>query len=222
MTLAVTDVVITAIVCLLAGGAVMWGVLRKAGRGGRTEAVISIEQMRSVGELVVFRILAKEIVTHTEHWAGEFGRQFLGWLWSERKLAMVFEFDIDFRYDLRGSDFVIEQTAMGGYRLQMPSCRYEVGIKKSSVYDFQSGRLRLLPDIIGLFGGSASKEDLNKLMTEAQRNIEQTAEQLITSKRGDIEQSARQTMEALAKGFGAPSVNIDFSESQFIKEQAAA
>ncbi|MCG3181563.1 MAG: hypothetical protein BIFFINMI_03961 [Phycisphaerae bacterium] len=223
MMLADMSAMTVGIACLAAGMVLAWGLTRitRRGRGGRTQVFIAIEQMRSVGELVVFRILAKEIVTHSDHWAGDFGQRFLSWLWSDRKLAMVFEFDIDFRYDLRSSAFQIIDLGQGRYQLKMPPCRYEVGIKRSSVYDFQAGKLRLLPDLLNLFG-QAGKDDINELMEEAQKNIAQTARELVESKRGDIEQSARQTMEALAKGFGVASVAIDFSESQFVQGTAAA
>ena len=67
----------------------------------RTPIQVSIEQMRSVGELVAFKVVTKEVVTRTDHWFGEVGRKYFEWLVSSKKIVMIFEFEIDFRYDLR-------------------------------------------------------------------------------------------------------------------------
>lgn len=223
MMLAQMSELIVALVCLLAGGVLAWALFRRGkGSGRELHTVVSIEQMRSVGELTVLRILAKEIATQSEHWAGEFGKKFLSWLWSDRKLAMVFEFEINFKYDLRDSDFDIVQMGESSYRLKMPTCHYEISIRNSSVYDVQAGRLRLLPEMLNVFGGQVERDDLNRLMVEAQKNIDQVATQLIEAKRADIEQSARQTLEALAKGFGAKHITLDFSESRFEQQPEAA
>jgi Fe-S cluster assembly iron-binding protein IscA len=78
-----------------------------------TDSHISLEGMRAVGELSVFKAITKEIVTETDYSFGEFGRKYLRWAFSQKKLAMIFEFQIDFRYDLRSSQFVIQNDARG-------------------------------------------------------------------------------------------------------------
>ena len=45
------------------------------------------------------------------------------------------------------------------------------------------------------------------------------ANQLIEQLSSEIEKSARQTMEMLAKSFGAESVVLDFSESQLLEKE---
>ena len=95
----------------------------------------TIEDMRSVGELVVFKIVTKEIVTTAEHWFGEFGKKYFTWLASTKKMAMIFEFEISFRYNLHSSEFVIKSESEGHYRLIMPKCLYETSIRNISFYD---------------------------------------------------------------------------------------
>ena len=52
----------------------LWWSLRKRGGGGAKPHIYSsIEDIRSVGELVVFKIITKEIVTTAEHWFGQWG-----------------------------------------------------------------------------------------------------------------------------------------------------
>lgn len=45
----------------------------------------SVEQLRSVGELVVFKMVTKEIVTASQHWFGEIGEKYFQWLVSTKK-----------------------------------------------------------------------------------------------------------------------------------------
>jgi hypothetical protein len=56
----------------------VWFIFRaRKGKKVSTVAVYSsIEELRSVGELVVFKIVTKEIVTAAEHWFGEMGRKY--------------------------------------------------------------------------------------------------------------------------------------------------
>ena len=79
-------------------------------RANETHLHSSLEGMRAVGELSVFKAITKEIVTETDYSFGDFGRKYLRWAFSQKKLAMIFEFQIDFRYDLRSPEFAIESS----------------------------------------------------------------------------------------------------------------
>ena len=46
-----------------------------------------VENMKSVGELVVFKAFTKEIVTSADHWFGGFGKKYLQWLVTNKKMA---------------------------------------------------------------------------------------------------------------------------------------
>ena len=95
-----------------------WIFFRPRGSGRYVKIYSSIEQLRSVGELVAFKMVTKEIVTASQHWFGEAGKRYFQWLVSTKKMAMIFEFDIDFRYDLRSPDFKIEQKNENQYQTQ--------------------------------------------------------------------------------------------------------
>ena len=81
--------------------------LKYSSPGREIKIHASLEELRSVGELVVFKVITKEIVTTSMHWLGEKGKKYFQWLISTKKMAMIFEFDIDFRYDLRSPDFIL-------------------------------------------------------------------------------------------------------------------
>ena len=70
-----------------------------------------ISQLKSIGELSVFQVYSKEIVTKTDHAFGNFGKEYLRWLVSEKKLSMIFEFEINFIYDLTSPKLEIMQIA---------------------------------------------------------------------------------------------------------------
>ena len=200
---------------------VIWFSLRKSAStkpGPRVHS--SIEDLRSVGELVVFKIITKEIVTTAEHWLGEWGKKYFQWLASTKKMAMIFEFEIDFRYNLRSGDFVVETTGQDTYKLKMPKCFYEIHIRDISFYDEQSAKLLpwLVPDLLNrAFGSGFSEEDKNHLKEEAKLQASRIAEQFVRNMQSEVQSSARQTMEALAKAFGAEKVTVDFSDSQLVQ-----
>ena len=45
----------------------------------------SIEDMRSIGELAVYKVFTKEIVTETDHSWGQFGERYLSWVLTQKK-----------------------------------------------------------------------------------------------------------------------------------------
>jgi len=183
-----------------------------------------LENMRSVGELVVFKAFTKEIVTTADHWLGNLGKKYLTWLMSEMKMAMIFQFEINFWYDLRSEDFNVIDSGQGKYLIIMPQCLYNIAIKDISFYDEQSGRLLewLLPPLVGkTFSKGFSQEEKNKLKDEAIIQASSMADELIKRLSSEIQKSARQTMEMLAMSFGAKDVLLDFSKSRLLEKNVA-
>lgn len=198
-------------------------VFRRARRGAGPQIHASIESMRSVGELVVFKIIAKEIATHSEHLFQEFGKKWMTWLISEKKMAMIFEFEIDFRYDLRSSDFEIEADERGRCHLKMPPCFYNVQLRNISFYDEQESRLlpELLPSLVTrIFGGGFTEDDRNRLFEESRRAAEGLAADYVTRMKPEVEQSARETLENMARGLGMTEVTVDFQDLKPVGRRA--
>lgn len=186
-------------------------------RPGGSELTVhsTIESLRAIGELSVYKVLTKEIVTQVDHSWGEFGRRYLEWVYSSRKMAMIFEFEIDFRYDLKRSDFEIIGAGPGSYILKMPPCQYEVKVRNIHFYDEQRSKLLpfLLPDLLNsFFGGGFTEEDRNKLFSAARAHAEDQASALIKSLSSDVETSARQTLQAIGRAFAAKHVAVEFTK----------
>ncbi|MGD9781206.1 MAG: DUF4230 domain-containing protein [Kiritimatiellia bacterium] len=196
---------------------------RKGGsKGMSVRATAAIEELKAIGVLSVFKAVTKEIVTARDHLLGNLGQRYLEWLITSKKMAMIFEFDIDFQYDLRDPAFAVQEDGPGRYRLQMPRCDYVVHVRDVTFYDEQGGKLLpiILPDVVNkIIGGGFNEVDRNKLMEEAKAQAEKLAQNLARRLSSEVQTSARQTMEMLAKSFGAQSVRVVFPDAEPRKTQ---
>ena len=96
---------------------IVWLSFRRRGGGRRGPELNfgnSVDAIRSVGELVVLKVYTTQIVTSRDHMFGDWGERWLNWLFSSKKAAILFEFVLDFRYDLRSPLFRAEPTMNGG------------------------------------------------------------------------------------------------------------
>ncbi len=208
------DFMIGMIVALVVVGA-LW-VARKA-RKNKPAAEVrifsSIEQLKAIGRLSVYKVLTKEIVTETDHTWGEFGTRYLSWVLSGKKMAMIFEFEIDFRYNLQSPQFEIKEKSASAYCISMPPCDYEVHIRDIRFYDEQGSKLLpwLLPDLLnGFINGGFSEEDKNKLVNAAKGHARNQAMELINNIESEVQKSAKSTLESISRAFGVTNVEFQF------------
>ncbi|HYF59104.1 MAG TPA: DUF4230 domain-containing protein [Burkholderiaceae bacterium] len=220
------------------GGGWAWRARRRA---EPRELVVrsSIDELRAIGELSVFKAVSKDLITHSDHTFGEFGRKYLSWAFTKKKLAMVFEFEMDFRYDLRSEAFRIEAlgppTDVGPRpgapsppplaRIDLPPCRVEVSIKDLAFYDEQRSRLLpwLLPDLLqGFFDGRFSEDDKNRLIAAARAHAMAQAHGLAERYRAQVERSAYTTLAMLVRPLGFPAVEVRFAPRQELSTDVAA
>lgn len=206
------------LLCTAIGIAVGWWLNRKQSKSIQTNVYSSIEELRAIGKLNVFKAVTKEIITETDHNFGEFGRKYLKWVFSHKKLAMVFEFEVDFSYDLQHEAFSIAtdntNPNLRKADIVMPPCEYQVGIRNLQFYDEQRAALLpwLLPNLIGeAFGGGFDELDKNRLIDSARERAQIQAEELIASLKPEVEQSAKTTLTALAHSFNIDTLAITFS-----------
>lgn len=203
------------IAVLVVGLVVALVALRRSRRSGRAVTIHStIEHMRSIGHLSVFKVYTKEIVTQMDHSWGDLGAKYLGWVMSGRKMAMIFEFEIDFRYDLRRPEFGIRPRPEGGYTIAMPPCLHEVHIRDIRFYDEQRSRFLpwLLPDLVsGFMGGGFTEADKNRLVAAARDHAETQAAELIGNLESEVQNSAKATLLSISKAFGAEEIAFAFA-----------
>jgi hypothetical protein len=199
---------------------VTWRLSRRRPRAGARDAEVTyqsfITSMRAVGELNVFRIMTKEVMTASDHWFGEFGRKYLQWLLSEQRVTLVIEFDIDFRYDLGDPRFQVERTGDRSFRMVLPPCRHEVRIRDLKYHSEDKPELLpwLVPDLLGrFFTGGFSIEAKNKLIDETRQQTSRMAGDLVARTTAEAQASAQRTLTMLAQGLGAWQVEFEFLPS---------
>ncbi|EHL4788070.1 hypothetical protein A0M37_09700 [Campylobacter jejuni] len=180
-----------------------------------TQSFSDIMQLKSIGELSVFQVFSKEIVTKKDSAFNGIWKNLLGWSLSERQIALIFEFEITFLYDLRDKNFDILPLGDDTYKIIMPECRYKHSIIDMKFYDEKNAKFLpfLLPDSINSTGISFSESDKNKLIKEAKDEVKDLSLNLIQNLESKIHKSAKDTLEAIAKGFGAKRVEFEFKDN---------
>jgi hypothetical protein len=212
------------LVGLLIGAAFVWFMSRK--RKSEKAQIVApsvssqITELRAVGELRVFKGVSKDILTHVDHSFGDFGKKYLSWAFTKKKLAMVFEFEMDFSYDLRSHGVTLrnEQTNSGNVTVvTLPPCKVDVSIKDIRFYDEQRARFLpwLLPDLVqGFFDGRFSEDDKNALISAAKSHALAQANELFIRYKPQVETSAFITLNAMMKPMGAEQMRIQFAQEQ--------
>ena len=172
-----------------------------------------------IGELRVYRAYMKEIVTSVDHVWGEIGKKYFSWMLSEKKLAMVFEFEVDFVYNLFSKDFKVEQN-QSGLSLTMPRCKYDVKIKDFYFYDEQGTRLKILPEFLSsIFDGGVSEDEKNELVKMAIQQVEEIAKKVAKNIQSDVDKTTRATINNLIMGFNEHIDSFKFNEKNISDEQ---
>ncbi len=172
-----------------------------------------ITSMRAVGELSVFRVMTKEVITASDHWLGEFGKKYLKWLLSEKQITLIIEFDVDFRYDLNDPAFRVDHLGGAEYKMTLPPCKHDVLIRDMRIHSEGKTELLpwLMPDLLGrFFTGGFSVEAKNKLIAETRDEASRFAGALVEKATPEAQASATRTLTTLAQGLGAWSVQLEF------------
>ena len=199
--------------------------LARRGRGkSRKPAPPTIENfvtsMRAVGELSVFRIMTKEVITASEHWFGQFGKKYLNWLLSEQRITLVMEFDVDFRYDLTDPACRVMPTGPDSCRIVLPPCRHEVFLRDMRIHSEDKPELLpwLMPDLVGrFFTGGFSVDAKNQLIDETRQESRRFAAELVRKVEAEAQASAVRTLSTLTQGLGYPDVAFEFTPSPEFK-----
>ena len=172
-----------------------------------------------IGELRVYRAYMKEIVTSVDHVWGEIGKKYFSWMLSEKKLAMVFEFEVDFVYNLFSKNFKVEQN-QNGLSVTMPRCKYDVKIKDFYFYDEQGTRLKILPEFLSsIFDGGVSEDEKNELVKMAIQQVEEIAKKVAKNIQSDVDKTTRATINNLIMGFNEHIDSFKFNEKNISDEQ---
>ncbi len=207
---------------LAAALALFWMRKNKSG-ATKVEHFSMIEKFQSIGELTVFRAMTKEIITASDHYFGNFGQKYFRWLISNQKMAIIFQFDIDFKYDLHSSDFTIKESAES-IDITMPTCLYATHIKDIKFYDEQGAKLMpwLLPSLISdVFHEGFDEETKNKLIDDAKNQASNIAQQIAKNMSSQVQNSAKTTLGMIAQNMSSKKINITFKDANPTSEETS-
>ena len=189
---------------------------KKSEKPQKSEVTNSILELKNIGELSVFRIYSKEIVTSTSKaFDDDFLGKILNFPMTEKKIAVIFEFEIDFIYDLLSPEFKISPLGDDKYDILMPPCKYKVYMENIKFYDEQEAKFMpfFLPEFISSkLTGKFSAEEKNLLIKKAQDEAKNLSLKIINDLGGKIHKSATDTLEAIARSFGAKELAFKFQD----------
>lgn len=196
---------------------------KKSQESVRPDISSDIARFRNIGELSVFKINSKEIVTcQDEAMKGMWAKMF-GWAVTKKQISIIFDFEVNFVYDLKSKDFSIKQLEDGSYKVNMPECAYKYSIKDMKIYDEKNAKFMpyLIPDSLNeVLGLKFSTNDKNKLIEDAKKEAKRVSLKFDEELQNKIHRSACDTIEAIARSFGANSVSFIFNDKKIITEQA--
>ena len=209
---------------ILIGGAVgfligyIWNKFQKIEKSDSIKLNVS-SYLVSIGELRVYRAYMKEIVTSVDHVWGDIGKKYFSWMLSEKKLAMVFEFEVDFVYNLLSKDFKVFDD-INGVSIKMPRCKYDVKIKDFYFYDEQGTRLKILPEFLSsIFDGGVSEDEKNELVKMAIKQVEEISKKVANDIQSDVDRTTKETINNLLLGFNKRIDSFNFYENNISQEQ---
>lgn len=202
-----------AVLSLALCGALIWGYLRGRKPAPPTSSFVT-QQIQAVGELVAMKVISQQIVRQSDHLWGNVGQKYFAWVVSQRKMIMIFDLLIEFRYDLRSRAFRIDHHPGGATRIAMPVCKTQVSFNDITVCDEQGGALMpwLLPGLIANIPGGFSPDERNRFKDAARAQALAHAKAQLEVLRPEIEQSATHILTAIAKGFGVPEVTVTYGQ----------
>lgn len=157
----------------------------------------SVDSIRQIGELSVLRASVKEIVTST---IGE-----ATWVKSPGKLAIIVHFDIKYKYDLHRARIAAGSRADGTRYcvIHLPKHEYEIATRDIRFYDEQDGTW------LG-FTLKTPPDEKTRALDAARAQAEVQAREFLGDLEGEIQASARATLEKIATAFGFGDITIEF------------
>ena len=199
--------ILTIIVALLALAVIFYLILRL--NKNKTKNIVThkgvVDRIREMGDLVALTAFYKDIATKkstNKLW------DFLG----GKKMAVISEFDLEYRYDLHKAEI---KESMDKVKITMPICSTKVSTGDIEIYDEQSPNLFGIPIPLTNF----SVDDRNALIAGARESATTTARKKTDELLPKIEKSARDTLTTLLQASGVENIEIEFTRSSQIEKE---
>ncbi|MBU0528576.1 DUF4230 domain-containing protein, partial [bacterium] len=174
--------------------------LLKMFNNGKGKTIVThkgvVDRIREMGDLVALTAFYKDIATKkstNKLW------DFLG----GKKMAVISEFDLEYRYDLHKADI---KESNNKVKIIMPICTTKVSTGDIEIYDEHSPNLFGIPIPLTNF----SVDDRNSLIAGARESATITARKKTDELLPKIEKSARDTLTTLLQASGVENIEIEF------------
>jgi len=164
-----------------------------------------VDRIREIGELVALTAFYKDIAT----------KKSTNKIWDllgGKKMAVISEFDLEYRYDLHIADI---KESNDKVKITMPICSTKVSTGEIEIYDEQSPSLFGIPIPLTNF----SIEDRNTLIAGARESATDTARKKTDELLPKIEKSARDTLTTLLEASGVENIEIEFTRSSQFEQE---
>jgi len=151
-----------------------------------------VDSIREVGDLIALAAVFKDVGAHTDKPT---------WWVSKRKLLVICEFEMQYRFDLRR---VSVQQRGHQQVLCLPPCHIKTFYRDIMFYDEQDGRvLPWLPVIEALLPRvRITVEDRNEFIRNAKENAQRAAQSRENALLAKAEDFATQTLASLIRALG--------------------
>ena len=164
-----------------------------------------VDRIREIGELVALTAFYKDIATKKSN-------NKLWDLLGGKKMAVISEFDLEYRYDLHKADISVNNNKV---TVKMPICTTKVNTGEIEIYDEKTPMILGIPIPLTNF----SVDDRNTLIAGARESATETARKKTDELLPKIEKSARDTLTTLLESSGIEDVEIKFSRSSQIEKE---
>ncbi len=155
-----------------------------------------LQGVHELGDLVALSATMKDIQTMAEepHWYKA----------RQKKLALICEFELEHRFDLTKA--LLANASTGRLTVELPPCRVKTGLTNVEVYDEQDGVIEIpiygSPLRVEAYRDRITIDERNQMIQNARKAAEQAALNIDSQMLSRAEQSAKRTLQALARALG--------------------
>ena len=199
---------ITIIIAILAILIIIYLILRLLNKNKGNSVITHkgvVDRIRELGDLVALTAFYKDIATKKSN-------NKLWDLLGGKKMAVISEFDLEYRYDLHKADIRINNSKV---TVKMPICSTKVSTGDIEIYDEQTPMILGIPIPLTNF----SIDDRNALIAGARESATDTAQKKTDELLPKIEKSARDTLTTLLEASSVENIEIEFTHSTEFEQE---
>lgn len=188
--------IIGALVVVLAAIAFV-GYRSRSSSKSDTRVSISLERIRSIGELAVMSCYIKEVVDKSIHSDSK--------IRTTGKALLICSYTVEFYYDMKRVRVSLD-AATGQTTVTMPPHARKLTDSTVRFYHEEKSA------IFGIFNSDIDVDERNRMMASAKIEVESFADKLMVELEPKIRESAELTVTRLAEAFGRSGLKFTFND----------